>query len=219
MATTMNALNSPQIRHAEFVRLTLESSVQTFCNAGGTITVNGISFTGLSSLLGISDIQRDIKSTSDDLTVSLTGIDPSNIALILGNEIKGAIVEIWRGFLDDNNQIATISGQQQFFKRYQGIVNNVSISENFNEEARTRVATCTISCASFKNILENRVAGVRTNPTLWRKLYPNDSSMDRVPVIQSQYFDFGKPPIQQTQSTPSNTTTESTIPVDTSGGG
>ena len=197
----MNALSNPQIRYAEFVRLTMPSETYTFCNAAGAITVNGITFTGLSSLLSIGSIQRDIKSTSHDLNVSLTGIDATNISLLLAADIKGSVVEIWRGFLDDNNQIETISGQQQFFKRYQGIINNIAIQEEFNDKVRQRIATCVISCASFKTVLENRIAGIRTNSVQWKNIYPNDTSMDRVQAIQAQYFDFGKEPMRNTQST------------------
>lgn len=200
MATTMAALSSPSIRHAEFIKLTLPSTSYYFCNAAGPITVNGMTFNGLGDLLQLGDIQRDIKATSDDLTISLTGIDGNNVHMILDEPIKGSKVEVWRGFLDSNNQIIT-SPSQQFFKRYQGIVNNTSISEDFNDQIRTRVATCSISCSSFRIVLENRVSGVKTNPVSWKIWYPNDSSMDRVPLIMAQYFDFGAPPKTGSQST------------------
>jgi len=218
MATTMNALSSPQINYAEFVRLTMPLETYTFCNAAGAITVDGITFTGLSSLLSIGSIQRDIKSTSHDLNVSLTGIDATNISLLLAADIKGSVIEIWRGFLDSNNQIETISGQLQFFKRYQGIINNVAIQEDFNDKIRQRVATCIVSCASFKTVLENRVAGIRTNPIVWKTLHPNDTSMNRVPAIVAQYFDFGKEPMRNTQST-TGASTDTSSTVNTDGGG
>ena len=41
MATTMNALSSPQINYAEFVRLTMPLETYTFCNAAGAITEIG----------------------------------------------------------------------------------------------------------------------------------------------------------------------------------
>lgn len=213
MSTTMTALNSPQIRHAEFVRLTMPSNIYTFCNAAGSIVVDGITFSGLSSLLSISDIQRDIKSTSDDLTVSLTGIDYNNVSIILSSDIKGSIIEIWRGFLNSDNQIIT-SPTQQFFKRYQGIINNVGIEEKFDDKLRTRVATCTIACASFKTILENRISGVRTNTVQWKNAHPNDVSMDRVALITATYFDFGKKPSRGSVSTDTTITPS----IDESGG-
>lgn len=208
--TTMAALNGPQIRQAEFVRLTvgIAEDVYTFCNAAAPITVNGITFTNLGALLNVGDVQRDMRSTSDDMSIALTGIDPANISLILSNDIKGSLVEVWRGFFDSNNQIIT-TPTTQFFKRYQGIINNVSITEDFNSEARTRIATCSISCSSMRRILENRLGGVKTNQSSWQFLYPGDISMNRVATIANTYFDFGKPPQVQTQSTDTTQTSNS----------
>lgn len=201
--TAINAVNSSSIRHAEFIRMVVgqsgSTSTYTFCNAAAPVTVSGITFTNLGALLAVGDVQRDIKATSDDMTISLTGIDPTWVGVILGAYIKGSTVEVWRGFLDSNNQIIT-TPTLQFFKRYQGIINNVSISEDFNTEARTRVATCSVSCSSMRRILENRMSGVKTNQQSWQFIYGTDTSMDRVATIANTYFDFGKPPQTQTQS-------------------
>ena len=51
MSTTMTALDSSSIRYAEFIRLTMPSNVYTFCNAAAPITVDGMTFTNLGSLL------------------------------------------------------------------------------------------------------------------------------------------------------------------------
>ena len=205
--TTIYAVTGSQINHAEFVRLTVGNAgtIYTFCNAGAPITVNGITFSNLGALLQVGDVQRDIKATSDDMTIQLTGIDPASIALILSNDIKGSLVEVWRGFFDLNNQIIT-SPTQQFFKRYQGIINSVSITEDFNSQARTRVATCSIACSSMRRVLENRMSGVKTNQNSWQFLYSGDTSMNRVSEIANTYFDFGKPPATQTQASETTAT-------------
>jgi hypothetical protein len=212
MTTIMAALNSGSIRVVEFVRLTMPTETYTFCNAAGPITVDGITFSGLGSLLNIAEIQNDIKANSADLKVSLVGIDPANIALILSSDIKGSKVEVWRGFLNSDNQVETISGTLQFFKRYQGIINNVSIQENFDDKMRTRLATCIISSASMRIVLDGRQAGMKTNPQAWKVFYPTDTSMDRVPVIASTFFDFGKPPIAGSQTNPPAPTTVTNTP-------
>jgi len=202
--TTMNALNSPSIRHAEFVKISLgplgaPTATYTYCNAGGPITVDGTAYVDLGSLMSVGDVQRDIKATSDDMTISLTGLNPDNISIILSADVKGSVVEIWRGFLDSNNQIIT-TPTLQFFKRYQGIINNVSITETYDEMARLRIATCSISCSSMRRILENRISGVKTNVVTWQSFYTGDTSMSRVAAIQSTYFDFGAKPQWQTQA-------------------
>jgi hypothetical protein len=219
--TTMTALNSPSIRHSEFVKLSIgplgsPTAVYTYCNAGGPVTVDGTTFSNLGSLLTVGDVQRDIKATSDDMTIALTGLNPYNIGIILSSTIKGSIVEVWRGFLDSNNQIIT-TPTTQFFKRYQGIINNVSITEDYNVQMRTRVATCSISCSSMRRILENRISGIKTNQKSWQEFYPSDTSMNRVAEIQSTYFDFGAPPKTQTQASVDSTANNDSN-VGTSGG-
>ena len=210
--TTINAVTGSQINHAEFVKLTVgnAATVYTFCNAAAPITVGGITFSNLGALLNVGDVQRDIKATSDDMTIALTGIDPTNVGIILGNDIKGSLVEVWRGFFDSNNQIIT-TPTTQFFKRYQGIINSVSITEDFNSEARTRIATCSISCSSMRRILENRLSGVKTNTNNWQFIYPSDTSMNRVAEISNQYFDFGSPPMTQTQASETTITQDTTV--------
>jgi hypothetical protein len=158
-----------------------------------------MTFSNLGSLLSISAIDRNIKASSADLAISLTGVDGTNVATVLAANIKGSNIDVWRGFLDSNNQIIT-SPSQQFFKRYTGIVSNCSITEDFNDQLRTRIATVGITCASFRTILENRIQGIKTTPKAWNFIYPADTSMNRVPVIAATYFDFGKPPQSATVS-------------------
>jgi len=167
----------------------------TFCNAAGPVTINGIRYAGYGTYLGVSEIQQDMKASSVDIKLSLSGLDINVVSLILASPVKGSTVKIWRGFLDASNQIETIGGVQQFFQRYQGIINNVAINENFDDQKRQRTVVCIVSCASMRLVLDSRLAGIKTNPSNWRFLYPNDTSMDRVPVIASTYFNFGQNPI------------------------
>lgn len=194
MTTTIAALNSPQIRFAEFVRVVNPNFTDYFCNAPSNVTINGIPFTGMGTYMGISEIQQDLKGTSVDMKVMITGLSSADVALVLSQNIKGSTITVWRGFLDSNNQIETIGGVQQFFQRYQGIVNNIAISEEYDIDKRVRVVTCSMSSASMRFVLDSRVAGIRCNPSSWRNLYPSDTSMDRVPIIASTYFNFGKTP-------------------------
>jgi hypothetical protein len=222
MSTTISALSSPNIRWAEFVRLTVGKSptttTYTFCNSAAPITVGGITFTNLGSLLSISNIQQDLKSTSADLAISLTGINPENVGLILSSDIKGSLVEVWRGFMDADNQIIT-TPTTQFFKRYQGIIANVSITENWDQDNRSRTATCMVSCSSMRRVLENLIGGVKTNQTAWQVLYPNDTSMNRVSAISNTYFDFGGTPNAGGVATPAPDTGTTMVGIDTNGAG
>ena len=193
MTTTMAALNSATIIHTEFVTLTTGTTTFNFCSSAAPITVGSVTYDNVGNLLSVSDIPQDIKSTSDDVSISITGMDPANIQFVLGASVKGSKVEIWRGFLDSNNQIIT-SPTLQFFKRYTGFVNNIAINEEFDEPGRIRVAAISLSCTSFRSLLEKRIASLRTNQKSWQFFYPSDTSMNRVAQISNQFFDFGKPP-------------------------
>lgn len=193
MTTTMAALNSATIIHTEFVTLTTGTSTFNFCSAAAPITVGAVTYDNVGNLLSVSDIPQDIKSTSDDVSIAITGMDPANIQFVLGASVKGSKVEIWRGFLDSNNQIIT-SPTLQFFKRFTGFVNNISINEDFDPSGRIRVASISLSCTSFRALLEKRIASLRTNQKSWQFFYPSDTSMNRVSQISNQFFDFGKPP-------------------------
>jgi hypothetical protein len=199
----MTALNSASITHGEFVKLTTSTTTYTFCNAAAAITVGGNTFSGLGSLLSVGAVNREIKATSIDMVIGLIGIDPTNVNLVLSSNIKGSTIEIWRGFFDSNYQIIT-SPSTQFFKRYQGIVSNISLTEDWNDDVRSRTVTASISCTSFRAILENKINGIRTNLNSWQQQYASDASMSRVAAISGQYFDFGSPPKtgSQAESTP-----------------
>jgi len=199
----MTALNSANITHGEFVKLTTSTTTYTFCNAAAAITVGGNTFSGLGSLLSVGAVNREIKATSIDMVIGLIGIDPTNVNLVLSSNIKGSTIEIWRGFFDSNYQIIT-SPSTQFFKRYQGIVSNISLTEDWNDNVRSRTVTASISCTSFRAILENKINGIRTNLNSWQQQYASDASMSRVAAISGQYFDFGSPPKtgSQSESTP-----------------
>jgi len=222
MSTAIATLNSSSIRYAEFIQINIgtigsPTAVYTFCNAASNVTINGILFQGMGAYVGLSEIQQDMKSTSVDLKLTVTGLNPDIIAAVLASNMKGSQIIVWRGFLDSNNQIQTIGGVQQFFQRYQGIINNIAISEKFDQRARTRVATCVISSASMRLVLDSRIAGIKTNPSNWRFLYPTDSSMDRVPVIASTYFNFGTPPTNGSASKVIGSTSSNPVPLVTFG--
>jgi hypothetical protein len=182
------------IRYADFVRITTGSAVYLFSTAPYDITVPAIDaspFTGLSQLVKVGSAQRDIKSTANETTVTLVGIDTANLALVLGADIKGSQVEMWHAFFDANNQLITGagSGLYQFFNGY---INSFSISEQYMEEVRGYLGIVTISASSIQLILQNRTAGRYTNNPSWTFWDASDNSMDRVNYIQTINYEFGK---------------------------
>ena len=104
--------NTNNIRLADFVRVTTVNAgietVSLFSTAPYAITVPAIDpnpFIGLSSLVQIGEVQRDIKSTANETSVTLVGIDTALLGFVLGQNIKGSKIEMWHGFFDTNNNL------------------------------------------------------------------------------------------------------------------
>lgn len=183
------------IRYADFVRLTTASATYRFATTPTAITVSAVDaspFAGLSQLVSIGSAQRDIKSTANETTVTIVGIDTANLALVLGAGIKGSKIEMWHGFFDANNALITTGGTGGLYQFFTGFVNSFSISEQFSEEVRSYLGVITISASSIQLILQNRTAGRYTNNNAWQTFNPTDTSMNRVNFIQTVNYAFGK---------------------------
>ena len=190
--------NTNNIRYADFIRVTVPQPSGTnieylFSTAPGVLTIPLIgTFTGVSALLKVGDVQRDIKSTANEITVSLTGIDSAFLGAILGQNVKGSKVEMWHGFFDTNNNLITTGGINGLYKFCTGNINSLSLTESWFDELRQYFGVLTISVASIQIILQNRVAGRYTNDNSWKSFFPNDTSMNRVAFISTINYLFGK---------------------------
>ena len=70
--------NTNNIRMADFVRVTTSSGVYRFATTPSVLTIPAVDsepFDALGSLVKIGDVQRDIKSTANETTVTLVGLD------------------------------------------------------------------------------------------------------------------------------------------------
>lgn len=187
-------VDTARVRSAEFIKLTVvdgsTSTVYTFSSSYKAETIAGQRYTPVGGLLQIGQQNRDLRATSADTSISLTGIDPDNIFLVLGTPVRGSEVEIYRGFYNDAYVLSTAT----VVKRFTGIVTSYNISEDFDQEANTDIFTVAINCSSYKTVLENNVGGRRTNQESWDVFYNGtDTSMVNVPKLNGAYFNFGVP--------------------------
>lgn len=187
--------NTNNIRYADFVRVTTPDATYRFATTPAVITVPAVDpepFTAVGVLMKVGDAVRDIKSTANETTFSFVGIDTSMLGWVLGNQIKGAQIEAWHGFFDDNGALITTGGTGGLYQFFNGYVNSFSISEQWMEEIRQYVGTIAVAASSIQIILKNRVAGRYTNNNSWQFFNPGDTSMNRVAFIQTINYQFGK---------------------------
>jgi hypothetical protein len=187
--------NTNTIRYADFVRMTTPSATYRFATTPTAITIPAVDaqpFTALGQLVKVGNATRDIKSTANETTVTLTGIDPVMLALVLGTDIKGAQLEMWHGFFDANGALITTGGTGGLYQFFNGYINSFGISEQWYEDVRGYIGTITVSASSIQLILQNRLAGRYTNNNSWQFYSPTDTSMNRVSFIQTINYAFGK---------------------------
>lgn len=183
------------IRLADFVRIDTGTQVFRFCTAPADIQVLAVdpnSFSAVGVLMRIGEVQRDIKSTANETTISLTGIDTATLGFVLGNTVKGSKVEMWHGFFNSNGTLITTGGSGGLYQFFSGYVTSFSINEQWMEEYRAYVGIVTISASSIQLILQNRTGGRYTNDDSWQFYFPGDTSMNRVGFISTISYAFGK---------------------------
>lgn len=231
MSTSISAVqNTNSIKDAEFVELTVSFTNGTasinrtfyFSTSYKKETIGGNLYGELGPLLGITTTQRDISSTGYDTAISITGMDPYWIYVVAGSPattaipvtgqadipigyyplIKGSKLTIRRGFYDDTYTLTST------VLRYTGIITSYSINEERDSgyDAINDTYTISLQCSNYKQVLENRISGRKTNSTSWKQKYPNDTSMDRVSGLEGKQFDFGKAVTGKTTTT--NTPTD-----------
>ena len=224
--------NTNIIRYADLFRLITPNGTYYFATTPTAITIPSISstpFTALGQLVQVGNVQRDIKSTANETTVTLVGIDTSMLGVVLDAKIKGSQIDLWHAFFNDNNELITSTnnywtnnsgntinwtnnvgtiiewtssvGNTGVYKYFSGYVNSFSISEQWMEENRSYVGIVSISASSFQLILQNRTSGRYTNDNSWQSVTDGDTSMNRVSFITNINYAFGKTPTVATAPT------------------
>ena len=164
----------------------------TFSSSYTSDTIGGIEYDPLGGLLAVGAQQRSLRVTSGDTSIQISGIGGNNIYEVLESQgkIRGSKVEITRGFFNNNLVLANA------VVRFTGIVTNYSIQED--RDGVEDNYTITLDASSYKTVLENRIAGRKTNQSSWQFFDPTDSAMNNLNSLAGFSFDFGSDPKSKT---------------------
>jgi len=155
-----------------------------------TISSIGETYVGLGSLLSITSSNSEIRTSSGELTITISGVPNSSIAEIMNSRIKGSKVTVRRALFDTSSgALAAVDGNPMI--RFVGFINNLALDEEYDLENRNSTSTIVLSCASVVDILDKKVSGRKTNDSSMKKYFASDLSMDRVASLESSYFNFG----------------------------
>jgi hypothetical protein len=192
--------NTNNIRMADFIRITTtdalgDTQIYRLASTPSVLTIPAVDsepFDALGPLVKVGDATRDIKSTANETSITLVGIESAQLGWVLSNKIKGSLVEMWHGFFDANNELITTGGTGGLYKFFTGYVNSFNITEQWFEEARMYYGVINVTASSIQIILQNGTSGRYTNNNSWQFFAAGDTSMDRISVIQNINYFFGK---------------------------
>ena len=200
---TINLTSYESIQSNLFVRIEIDeyrttpsgsytSEILRFSDKLTAFTINSESYLGLGKLMSITSSTSEIRASGGELMISIAGIPNSAISEIVNSKIKGAPVNVYRAlFNSSTGAFLSITGNPM--NRYQGFINNYTLSESWDQDTRTSSNTITFTCASTVDVLQRKLAGRKTNSTSQNKYFPTDVSFDRVPNLVGSTFNFGAP--------------------------
>ena len=187
----LNLTSYGSIESNLFIKITLTSSTLLFSDRLVSTVVNSDTYVGLGKLLAVSGSSSELRSSTGEVTVSISGIPDSSITDITNANIKGSDIKIVRALFNavDGSLLTAVAGNP--INRFVGYVNNISLQEEFDIDAKNSSNTLVLTCSSNVDVLENKISGRKTNSASQKRFFPDDLSMDRVASLENSYFDFG----------------------------
>ena len=150
-------------------------------------------YKGLGRLVSISSSRNELRNSSNEVTIAISGIPDSSIAEIMNSKLKGSQVEIFRVLINpQTGEVLNIAGNPA--GRFYGLVTNFSLEETYDEVARLSTNTIGLVCTSHLGWLSQRIQGRRTNPYDQEAYFPGDKSFSKVPSLIGVTYNWGRAP-------------------------
>lgn len=169
-----------------------EEQIIGFSDDYADLVFDNVLYTALGNLMSVTSTFSDLESTSDTVTIVLSGIPNRSIEEIVKSKIKSAPVTIYRGFFNADGSVINDLDIDNLLLRFEGYVNNYSLQEDWDAETRTASNTIAIDVGSKVDVLQRKVSGRKTNPVNMARYYPSDKSFDNVPALVDQKVNFGQ---------------------------
>lgn len=143
----------------------------------------------LGDLIDITPVSNDLRATTNEVNIVISGIPNSRLQEFQLSTIKGGKVDVFRGLFQVDGEVISDTTLGRFF----GIINNYFLQEEYDVETKQSSNTIVFVCSSYIDVISNKVNGRRTSRSDMRKFFPGDTSFDRVTTLANNIFDFGAP--------------------------
>ena len=188
---TIDLSSYTNISSHTFVRIDVpDYEIMTFSDYYKNYTIDGTNYTGLGSLMTIGQNRDEIRATSNDLAVTISGIPLSRVSDILAYKLNGCEMKMWRAFFDgDTGTLLSITDNP--LQKFSGFVDNFAITDEPGAPDSPGTVALTFTCHSELDLLSRKRAGRATNSADQKRFFPSDLSMDRVATLSRSNFNFG----------------------------
>jgi hypothetical protein len=199
MTTALNLNSYQSLQQATFIRMVFSENgtevVVRVSNHNTPVTIrendgNNYVYPAVGTLLNVTQMTNELKSSQADVTVTLSGIPNQYMSDIIANPIKAAPIEIRRAFFDINGNLLNITGNP--ILEFVGVVSNFSVDEGWTKyDSQSVTTSIALTCASTLSVLNKQESGRRTNQADQTYWFPSDNSMNRVAQLAEAVWDFG----------------------------
>jgi hypothetical protein len=175
-------ISSTNVIPIGFAKLQFDTFTLYVCTADRTITFDGNDYLGVGNFGGVSStIEETSELSANGMALVLSGVDPTQLAIALGENYQGRPATIYLGFLDDTS--------------YQLVADPIIIFKG-------RMDTMEIKTGEMATItlrIENRLADwdrpkvLRYNNQTQQTLYQGDKGLEFVEQATEKEIFWGRP--------------------------
>lgn len=174
-------LNTGYFKYGYLVKVSLSGITDiNLTTAPRNITYNGEIYYSAATL-GIGGIREALQMETNEITISLSGITQTYIAVIQRANFIGGWCQVFQIFFSETDD--SILDDPVLF--WEGKILESGISYDWSSKS----ASISVQVGDYFSRFNNPV-GPRTNPTEWKQTYPADKIFDQIPIIASKDINF-----------------------------
>lgn len=173
-------LDADSLKPFYAIELLFDSGDLRFWTGYGEIEVNGEIWNGSGQVISLSQTSEPSDLSANGMTITMSGIDSSIVAIMLGENYRGRSANVYLGCLAEDN--LPVSDMYQVFA---GRMDIMSMQEN------GQVATISISVENVLIDLERPRRFKLTNEDQLDR-YPDDKSLSMVGPLQDKQIAWGR---------------------------
>lgn len=175
---TNNALAASQVRAVVFVEMDFPSGFLRMNNSAQDMAWNSLTWLGVGRIGSIDAIGEGMTLEARGLRFAITGVDPANIAIALGQQYQGRSCKVWFAALNEDYSVVAdpyliFSGRMDTMDVELGTTASITVS------AESRLADWDRPRVRRYNSADQNIA------------YPSDKGFDFVPAMVEKNLRWG----------------------------